>query len=73
VSKALDETSNGRAEPGREAFIYVSGKLGIDWTSEAFKAVAEVGLVPFFYHGLEPEILVRKYQKRFELTFCVET
>jgi len=37
----------------KEAFIYTSGKLGVDWTAEARQAVTEFGMTPFFYQGLE--------------------
>jgi hypothetical protein len=33
--------------------VYVSGNLGIEWTSEAYRAVVERGMTPFFYQGLE--------------------
>lgn len=42
--------STSRAE---DAFICVSQSLGTEWTAEAHKAVAELGLTPLFYQGLE--------------------
>jgi hypothetical protein len=72
VPAASDKTSNGNHQSVRDAFIFVSGELGIDWTSEAYNAVSERGLVPFFYQGLQLGDTSSKeaYDAQFHASHC---
>lgn len=44
---------NPSTSHAEDAFICVSQRLGTEWTAKAHDAVVELGLIPFFYQGLE--------------------